>query len=113
MTADSPHLSTDAGPSCPPEVKDWILTQAFTRLQQRQYIDSLTLLRGLAVLTPQDADVFGMLSYVLLMADLPEECIQAAEHYLQCIPPDTDTKEIEWIRGRAHVRLEKASADGS
>ena len=87
--------------------KDWVLTQAFTRLQQRQFEDSLKLLWGLKVLIPDDPEVYRMLSYVLLMADKPEECLNMADKYMQCIPPGTDTREITWIKGRAKVRIEK------
>ena len=87
--------------------KDWVLTQAFTRLQQRQFEDSLKLLKGLRVLTPDEPEVYRMLSYVLLMADKPAECLLMVDKYMQCIPPNTDTKEISWIQGRAKIRLEK------
>ncbi|WP_281649008.1 tetratricopeptide repeat protein [Parendozoicomonas sp. Alg238-R29] len=88
--------------------KDWVLTQAFTRLQQRQFSDALKLLQGLRVLSPEDPEVYRMLSYALLMADQPEECLAMADRYQQCMPPGTDTQEISWIQGRAEVRLEKA-----
>ncbi|MTI14161.1 tetratricopeptide repeat protein [Sansalvadorimonas verongulae] len=88
--------------------KDWVLTQAFTRLQQRQFTDAIKLLQGLRVLAPEDSEVYRMLSYSLLMADQPEECLSMADRYLQCMPPGTDTQEISWIQGRAKVRLEKA-----
>ncbi|MCL6270553.1 hypothetical protein M3P05_11525 [Sansalvadorimonas sp. 2012CJ34-2] len=88
--------------------KDWVLTQAYTRLQQRQFADCLKLLKGLRVLAPEDPEVYRMLSYALLMADQPEECLAMADRYMQCIPPNSDTKEISWIQGRAKVRLEKA-----
>lgn len=88
--------------------KDWVLTQAYTRLQQRQFTDALKLLQGLRVLAPEDPEVYRMLSYALLMADQPEECLAMADRYMQCMPPGTDTQEISWIQGRANVRLEKA-----
>ncbi len=93
--------------------KGWMLTQAYTRLQQRQYEDALKLLQGLQVLLPDDPEVYCMLSYVLLMADKPEECLAMADRYLQCIPPDTDTQEISWIQGRAQVRIEKVRREQS
>ena len=42
ITPQSPSSSLSEAP------KDWLLTQAFTRLQQRQFTDALKLLQGLA-----------------------------------------------------------------
>ena len=104
----STQAAQPAAPTSPLTGKDWVLTQAFTRLQQRQFGDAIKLLQGLRVLAPDDSEVYRMLSYALLMADQPEECLAMADRYLQCIPSGTDTKEISWIQGRAKVRLEKA-----
>ncbi len=97
----------------PENHKDWLLTQAFTRLQQRQFVDALKLLQGLRVLAPCDAEVYRMLSYALLSVDQPEECLMMVDKYLQHIPSETDTEAISWIQERAKARLEKAQSDGS
>ncbi|CAM3537486.1 tetratricopeptide repeat protein [Parendozoicomonas haliclonae] len=108
-----PQLTPDASDNQITEShKDWMLTQAYTRLQQRQYTDALVLLHGLKVLLPEDPEVYRMLSYALLMADKPEECLVMADRYLQCLPPHTDHQEINWIQGRAKVRMEKAQTSG-
>ena len=62
---------------------------------------------------PDDAEVYRMLSYALLSADQPEECLVMVDKYLQCVPPETDTQAISWIQGRAKVRLEKAQSQGA
>ena len=93
--------------------RNWVLTQAYTRLQQRQFDDSLKLLRGLAVLAPDDPEVLRMLSFSLLKARAHEECLEVVDKYLQCITPETDTKEIIWIQDRARNRLHQAGQDQS
>ncbi len=107
------ETSPDSLTPLPEKHKDWLLTQAFTRLQQRQFTDALTLLRGLKVLMPNDAEVYRMLSYALLAADQPEECLAMVDKYLQCVPSNTDTQAISWIQGRAKVRLDKARNTGA
>ncbi len=114
MSMDTPSISEEQPEQTSPEEqgltqssKDWVLTQAYTRLQQRQFDDALKLLMGLRALTPDDPEVYRMISYILLMADRPEECLAMADKYLQCIPPETSTKEMSWIQGRASVLLDK------
>ena len=106
--SDSPETKALQEKGLQEAQKDWVLTQAYTRLQQRQFKDCLKLLKGLKVLAPEDPEVYRMLSYVLLVDDQPEESLAMADRYMQCIPPDTDTTEISWIQGRARIRLDKA-----
>ncbi len=88
---------------------DWLLTQAYTKMRHRQYKSSLALLQGLRVLAPDHPEVYRMLSYTLLQADQPEECLQMVDKYLQYLPSAADDEEIRWIEARARLRLDKTA----
>ena len=88
--------------------RNWMLTQSYTRLMHKQYEDCLTLLRGLRVLCPEDPEVYCMMSYACLEADYPEECLEMVDKYLKCVAPGKkENKEIQWIKDRAQLRVDK------
>ncbi|MCY4473098.1 MAG: hypothetical protein OXC07_09840 [Kistimonas sp.] len=91
--------------------REWILTQAFTRLQHRQIDDAVILLRGGSVFLPGDPDVWRMLSYALLLADKPEESLAAADNYRRLASLSGQAKEVAWIEGRARLRLNRMQQD--
>ena len=88
-----------------------MLTQAFTRLQHRQFSDAVTLLQGARVLLPDDPDICRMLSYALLLADRPEESLAMADNYRRLVPSSDQAKEVAWIEGRARLRLDRVQQD--
>ncbi|MCY4176955.1 MAG: hypothetical protein OXD32_00460 [Endozoicomonadaceae bacterium] len=90
------------------EQREWMLTQSYTRLMHRQYKDCLILLRGLCALCPEDAEVYSMMSYACLEAGDPEECLSMVDKYMQYAAPEKQNiKEIQWIRERAQLRINK------
>lgn len=85
-----------------------MLTQSYTRLMHRQYEDCLILLRGLQVLCPKDPEVYSMMSYACLEAGEPEECLKMVDKYVEYAAPEKrEIKEIQWIKERAQLRINK------
>lgn len=90
------------------EQKEWLLTQSYTRLMHRQYEDCLILLRGLQILCPENSAVYSMMSYAYLEAGYSEECLKMVDKYMEyAAPGKKESKEMQWIKERAQLRINK------
>lgn len=89
-------------------LKQWLLAQAAYYLEYLQPDKAIALLEALRTLEPGEPHVHRMLSYAYLKADRPEEAIAAADSFMQCVKPGTDTRAIKWIKGRALLKKKKS-----
>ncbi|WP_067522209.1 hypothetical protein [Endozoicomonas ascidiicola] len=90
-------------------LQTWMLCQASYYIEYMQPKKSIALLEALESMTPEDPDVYRMLSYAYLQADQPEDSLRAADNFLRYTPPGSDVRAINWIKGRALLKKRKSA----
>lgn len=90
-------------------LKTWLLSQAAYYLEYLQPRKAIALLKALESIDSKNPDIYRMLSYAYLQAELPEESIRAADSFLKYARPGSDVRAIKWIKGRALIKKKKAA----
>ncbi|MBE8215185.1 MAG: hypothetical protein HAW62_02490 [Endozoicomonadaceae bacterium] len=91
--------------------QQWMLMQAYTRLNYRQYEACVTILKGLKALIPNNDTLYPMISYAYLQLGSFESCLEAITQYESLIPKEKrNHQEVEWIKKRAQLKLNKKTS---